>query len=80
MTDMYEAGELLTQVQRILDKAGDRTIVQTPDGRDPVYWPYTIYGRSGMMKLDDIKPETSDNLPPITKSSSSQDQSAQTSP
>jgi hypothetical protein len=64
MTNLYEAGELLARVQSLVDRAGDKVVEQTPDGRDPVYWPYTIYGRSGMIRKDDLKPQFS-NPPPL---------------
>lgn len=61
---MVEAIEVLERVSQIVSKAKDSSITQTPDGRDPVYWPITIHGATGMIRFDKetSPPNTSHHL------------------
>lgn len=52
VTNLYEAGETLSTIMSIVKDARGDTIVQTPNGLAPVYWPYTIYGRTAMFDLN----------------------------
>ena len=64
---MHEAGEILERVQWIVNHADNQLLVQTPDGRDPVYWPVTVYGRSAMFEkyyVDGVEIEVNDLKPP----------------
>ena len=49
---MYEAGETLSTIMSIVKNARNSVIIQTPNGLAPVYWPYTVYGRTAMFDLN----------------------------
>jgi len=78
VTNMYEAGEILSTIQTIVGGASGKPVVQTPNGLPPVYWPYTIYGRSGMFDLK-FEEKTKGTEISISDPQSQQDGLAQTS-
>jgi len=79
MTDMYEAGELLEEIQQIVEVSDGSEGEKMPNGEDPVYWPKTIHGKTGMIQKNVADLNNQEHKLPYSGGGRSRDKSAQTS-